>query len=171
MPSSCNYGGVCCLLPYVNLSSLNQLPTVLNHHKKAPCVSMAFSITAQAMAKFLWSYRTPWLLEDVHAVTHVRETFERAPFVGIHIRRGDKIWGRGIRFRHDVEVTTTVTVFFSERGRRPYNMCDNTICSPPAKFIFSKGTKVAIFSYAVVKQGTNSFSSFRSRVMLSPRNT
>lgn len=40
-------------------------------------------------------------------VTHVKETFETSPFVGIHIRRGDKIIGRGTHFKHDVEVIPT----------------------------------------------------------------
>lgn len=58
----------------------------------------------QVMAKLLWSYMTPWLRRDIHAVTHVRETFENAPFIAIHVRRGDKIQGRDFRFRHNVEV-------------------------------------------------------------------
>ncbi|CAM9799642.1 unnamed protein product, partial [Laminaria digitata] len=44
------------------------------------------------MAKYLWSFMTPWLRNDVHFVTHAEKAFNgSAPFLGIHIRRGDKI--------------------------------------------------------------------------------
>eukprot|EP00904_Undaria_pinnatifida_P007288 jgi/Undpi1/368/HiC_scaffold_1.g00364.m1 len=54
-----------------------------------------------AMAKFLWSFITPWILRDTRTVTHTRQTFENAPFIGLHIRRGDKIVGRAIRYKHE----------------------------------------------------------------------
>ncbi|CAM9316215.1 unnamed protein product [Laminaria digitata] len=44
------------------------------------------------MATYLWSYVAPWLRKDLDFVaSHVEETFQGSPFVGIHVRRGDKI--------------------------------------------------------------------------------
>ncbi|CAM9461762.1 unnamed protein product, partial [Laminaria digitata] len=43
------------------------------------------------VAKYLWSHMTLWLRRDVDFVTHVEETFQRSPFLAMHIRRGDKI--------------------------------------------------------------------------------
>lgn len=50
----------------------------------------------QVMAERLWDYMTPWLKSEVDAVirkaTNSTEKETRfSPFVGIHIRRGDKI--------------------------------------------------------------------------------
>ncbi|CAN0094322.1 unnamed protein product, partial [Laminaria digitata] len=44
------------------------------------------------MAKYLWSFMTPWLRKDVNFVTHGEKAFDgSAPFLGIHVRRGDKL--------------------------------------------------------------------------------
>ncbi|CAM9235847.1 unnamed protein product, partial [Laminaria digitata] len=67
------------------------------------------------MATFLWSSKTLWLRKDMHAVTHVRETFETSPFIGLHIRRGDKLRGRDIRFKHDVEDYLAEAVHYLEQ--------------------------------------------------------
>lgn len=34
---------------------------------------------------------TPWLQHDVNTVINLKDTFQRSPFVGIHVRRGDKL--------------------------------------------------------------------------------
>ncbi|CAM9350478.1 unnamed protein product, partial [Laminaria digitata] len=43
------------------------------------------------LAKYLWSYMTPWLRKDVHFVTHAEKAFQGSPFLGLHVRRGDKL--------------------------------------------------------------------------------
>ncbi|CAM9447993.1 unnamed protein product, partial [Laminaria digitata] len=43
------------------------------------------------MAKYLWSYMTPWFRADVNFVTHAEKAFEGSAFLGIHVRRGDKL--------------------------------------------------------------------------------
>ena len=45
----------------------------------------------QVMATYLWSYLTPWVRNDVNVVIHAEKMVERSPFVGMHVRRGDKI--------------------------------------------------------------------------------
>ena len=40
------------------------------------------------MAKYLWSHMTPWLRRDVDLV---KNKFQKSPYLGMHIRRGDKI--------------------------------------------------------------------------------
>ncbi|CAB1104168.1 GT23 [Ectocarpus sp. CCAP 1310/34] len=46
-----------------------------------------------AMAKYLWSNVTPWLQADVDFVTRASpsDVFQESPFLGLHIRRGDKV--------------------------------------------------------------------------------
>lgn len=45
------------------------------------------------MAKYLWSNVTPWLKADVDFVTRAppSDVFQDSPFLGLHIRRGDKV--------------------------------------------------------------------------------
>ncbi|CAM9692366.1 unnamed protein product [Scytosiphon promiscuus] len=45
------------------------------------------------MAEYLWSNVTPWLQDDVDAVVNAPPTdaFRESPFLGLHIRRGDKV--------------------------------------------------------------------------------
>ncbi|CAM9648443.1 unnamed protein product [Laminaria digitata] len=43
------------------------------------------------LAKYLWSYMTPWLRKDVHLVTHAEKVFQGSLFLGLHVRRGDKL--------------------------------------------------------------------------------
>ena len=43
------------------------------------------------MAGYLWSHMTPWLRNDVEIVIHAEKAVEGSPFLGLHIRRGDKI--------------------------------------------------------------------------------
>ena len=45
----------------------------------------------QVLANYLWSYMTPWLRNDVNFVTHAHKVVERSPFLGMHVRRGDKV--------------------------------------------------------------------------------
>ena len=40
------------------------------------------------MAKYLWSHMTPWLRRDVDLV---KNKFQKSPYLGMHIRRGDKL--------------------------------------------------------------------------------
>lgn len=57
------------------------------------------------MAKHLWSFMTPWLREEVGLIaqaTH-KGAFERWPYIGLHIRRGDKVSTREAAF-HGAEV-------------------------------------------------------------------
>lgn len=63
----------------------------LARSQHAPDSQTDCPVTNQVMAKFLWSKMTPWLRQDVDQVTHTRGTFEKSPFIAIHIRRGDKI--------------------------------------------------------------------------------
>lgn len=52
----------------------------------------ALPVMIQVMAKYLWSFMTPWLQNDVRFVTHKEKAFDgSAPFLGIHVRRGDKL--------------------------------------------------------------------------------
>ena len=75
-----------------------------------PFICVKYPNTVQAVAKFLWSFITPWVRRDVRQVTSLRGTFGTSPFIGLHIRRGDKlIAGRHREYRHDVEVSTTET--------------------------------------------------------------
>ena len=46
---------------------------------------------AQVIARHLWSHMTPWLRNDVEFVIHAEKAVEGSPFLGLHIRRGDKI--------------------------------------------------------------------------------
>eukprot|EP00904_Undaria_pinnatifida_P002353 jgi/Undpi1/12118/HiC_scaffold_5.g01794.m1 len=70
-----------------------------------------------AVAKFLWSFITPWVRRDVRQVTSLRGTFGTSPFIGLHIRRGDKlIAGRHREYRHDVEAYLKEAVIFLEKG-------------------------------------------------------
>lgn len=48
---------------------------------------------AQVVSKYLWSHTTPWLQKNIHDATHGGDLqkFSDSPFVGIHVRRGDKI--------------------------------------------------------------------------------
>lgn len=55
-----------------------------NHYTYCP-------ILIQVLAKYLWNHMTPWLRNDVNFVTHAEEAFEGSPFLGLHVRRGDKI--------------------------------------------------------------------------------
>lgn len=115
------YGGVCRPPPYNNLkpdevsadcSGLS--PT------SATALHVLPPVTMQVMAKFLWSFITPWLRKDVHIVTQVRETFGRSPFIGVHIRRGDKISGEGhMGLKKSAEVITTV----ASCGKDHYFVC------------------------------------------------
>lgn len=50
-----------------------------------------FLVMIQVLAKYLWSYMTPWLRKDVHFVTHAEKAFQGSPFLGLHVRRGDKL--------------------------------------------------------------------------------
>lgn len=63
----------------------------------------------QVMAKYLWSYIAPWLRKDLDFVAaYVERIFQGSPFLGIHVRRGDKITtGEGKSF--DVKVRTAQT--------------------------------------------------------------
>ena len=45
----------------------------------------------QVMAKYLWSYMTPWVRNDVNFVIHTQKVVEGLPFLGMHVRRGDKL--------------------------------------------------------------------------------
>ena len=45
----------------------------------------------QVMAKYLWSYMTPWFRNDIHFVTHAEKAIEGSSFLGMHVRRGDKL--------------------------------------------------------------------------------
>lgn len=49
--------------------------------------------TQQVVAKYLWSHVTPWLQADVDfiAAAPPSDVFESSPFLGLHVRRGDKI--------------------------------------------------------------------------------
>lgn len=55
-----------------------------NHYTYCP-------ILIQVLAKYLWNHMTPWLRSDVNFVTHAEKAFEGSPFLGLHVRRGDKI--------------------------------------------------------------------------------
>ncbi|CAM9749320.1 unnamed protein product [Ascophyllum nodosum] len=46
-----------------------------------------------AMASYLWSYMTPWLKRDIDIVVRApkEDVFREHPFLGVHIRRGDKV--------------------------------------------------------------------------------
>ena len=35
---------------------------------------------------------TPWFRNDVHFVTHAEKAVDGSPFLGIHVRRGDKLY-------------------------------------------------------------------------------
>ena len=81
-------------------------PRPNNASQGEPCVrrcSFIAPLRLQVMAKYLWSHMTPWLRRDVEFVTHVEETFQRSPFLALHIRRGDKIT-QGEAKAIDVEV-------------------------------------------------------------------
>ncbi|CAM9899855.1 unnamed protein product [Ascophyllum nodosum] len=56
------------------------------------------------MARYLWSYMTPWLKRDVAIVTHAPGTdvFRESLYLGVHIRRGDKIYMKEATY-HDSE--------------------------------------------------------------------
>ena len=43
------------------------------------------------MAKYLWSHLTPWIRKDIEFVKHYSDVFQTKPYVGIHVRRGDKL--------------------------------------------------------------------------------
>lgn len=45
------------------------------------------------MARYFWSNLTPWLEEDIENALDLREVdvFRQNPYVGFHIRRGDKV--------------------------------------------------------------------------------
>lgn len=45
------------------------------------------------MSRIMWKNITPWLAEDIRKETELPEldVFRNEPFVGLHIRRGDKI--------------------------------------------------------------------------------
>ena len=60
------------------------------------------------MATFLWSSITPWLRQEVDVITRTWEVFETSPFIGMHIRRGDKLRETGGRV-YSAEVDTTDT--------------------------------------------------------------
>lgn len=58
------------------------------------------------MAEYLWSHLTPWVKDDMRKVTDADAVaaLHNVPFVGIHIRRGDKITQHEAKF-YDVEVS------------------------------------------------------------------
>lgn len=72
----------------------------------------------QATADHLWSNISPWLREDVEFITSVDEVFNTAPYVGLHIRRGDKISSHEAKFV-GAEVRETSSAGGGERVRRP----------------------------------------------------
>ena len=45
------------------------------------------------MARYLWQHLTPWLEEDVRAALSRPDVqaLRQQPYVGFHIRRGDKV--------------------------------------------------------------------------------
>lgn len=45
------------------------------------------------MSRLLWKNLTPWLQEDVRKALERPDldVFRRKPFVGLHVRRGDKV--------------------------------------------------------------------------------
>lgn len=47
----------------------------------------------QVMADYLWSQLTPWIKDDIKNVTcaDAVAAVNNVPFVGIHVRRGDKV--------------------------------------------------------------------------------
>lgn len=47
----------------------------------------------QVMARYLWQHLTPWLEEDVRAALNRPDVqaLRQKPYVGFHIRRGDKV--------------------------------------------------------------------------------
>lgn len=51
------------------------------------CVGM------QVMARYLWEHLTPWLEEDVRVALERPDVqaLRQKPYVGFHIRRGDKV--------------------------------------------------------------------------------
>lgn len=58
-----------------------------------------FLYLEQVMAKYLWSYKTPWLEADIDAAVRAPDTdvFENSPFLALHVRRGDKL-------RHEAKI-------------------------------------------------------------------
>ncbi|CAM9831289.1 unnamed protein product, partial [Sphacelaria rigidula] len=54
----------------------------------------------QLFTKHLWNHMQPWLRRDIDSVLNSPETMavSRAPFVALHIRRGDKIEKERTRF-------------------------------------------------------------------------
>lgn len=54
-----------------------------------PCAY--FPVVLQVMAEYLWNFMTPWLRQDVQFVTHAEKAFDGSPFLGMHVRRGDKL--------------------------------------------------------------------------------
>lgn len=60
------------------------------------------------MATYLWSHMTPWLKRNIHYVTHVGGHLSEVPFVGIHVRRGDKVTeGEAQRWEVDVSYVSS----------------------------------------------------------------
>ncbi|CAB1121484.1 GT23 [Ectocarpus sp. CCAP 1310/34] len=53
----------------------------------------SFAPDTQVMARLLWKNLTPWLQEDVRKALERPDldVFRRKPFVGLHVRRGDKV--------------------------------------------------------------------------------
>lgn len=47
----------------------------------------------QVMARYFWNNLTPWLEEDIEKALDRPQVdvFRREPYVGLHIRRGDKV--------------------------------------------------------------------------------
>ena len=57
--------------------------------RASPCTFCP--VMLQVMAKYLWSYMTPWVRNDVNLVIHAEKVVEGSPFLGMHVRRGDKL--------------------------------------------------------------------------------
>jgi hypothetical protein len=43
------------------------------------------------MAKYLWSHLTPWIRKHIEFVKYYNDVFQTKPYLGIHVRRGDKL--------------------------------------------------------------------------------
>lgn len=72
----------------------------------------------QAMAQYLWAYMTPWLKRAVKIVTSSAkaQVFEELPYLGVHIRRGDKITSKEAAY-HSSEVN--LRIFLNVSGNPP----------------------------------------------------
>lgn len=80
-------------------NALSQLDTDIDHMG-----------AVAVLTEHIWNHMTPWTRRNVDSVFN-NESFEESPYIGLHVRRGDKLWSEAKLTPVEVYLQSAVEYF------------------------------------------------------------